>query len=100
MSNVYLFDPCYKDSPRIVLREPLPCYNESTEDPLDPEGQNTMCEAIEQMRNEVAQAAGRARSVQIARTLLKMGRMTNEEIADSTCLTLDEIAALAEQQPA
>lgn len=66
----------------------------------DKEGQNTMCEAIEQMRNEVAQAAGRAQAIRMARRMLAAGRYDDAEIADCTELTLDEVRALAEQQPA
>lgn len=60
------------------------------------EGQTNMCEALEQMRNEVA----KAKSIKIAKSLLVGGKLTYEEIADSTELTLQEVQALADRQPA
>lgn len=63
------------------------------------EGQISMCEALEQMRNEVAEAA-RRRSTQIALSLLAVGKLTHEDIANSTGLTLQEVKALDTRQPA
>lgn len=66
----------------------------------DEEGIQNMCKAIEDMRNEVAEAATKRTKTEIARSLLALHRMTPEEIADSTQLTLQEVRALDTRQPA
>lgn len=58
-----------------------------------------MCEALEQMRNEVAEAAAKRKSIQIARTMIKDGE-PHDKVARYTGLTLAEVNALDERQPA
>lgn len=67
------------------------------------EGQISMCNELERMRNEVAEAAARraekARSIQIACTML-IGGEPADKIVTYTGLTLDEVKALDTRQPA
>ena len=56
----------------------------------------TMCRAMEEMRNE----ASRAKAVQIARRMLDSGKLTYEEIAEFSDLTIEEVKTLDEKQPA
>lgn len=64
------------------------------------EGQISMCEALEQMRNEVAEAAAKRNSIQIALTMLAANKLCHDDIAAYTGLTLAEVNALDERQPA
>lgn len=67
------------------------------------EGRINMCEALEQMRNEVAEAAAkrakREYSIQIARTMLSDGEPV-DKVSRYTGLTLDEVQSLAAREPA
>ena len=47
-----------------------------------------MCKVMEDMRNETAKAAVEKRNVEVAKTLLKLGKLTIEEIASSAGLTI------------
>lgn len=51
-----------------------------------------MCRAMEEMRNEAA----RENALEIARSLLRIDKLTYEEIAQSTKLTVDEVKELEE----
>ena len=50
-----------------------------------------MCKVVEDMRNESAER----RSVEIARNLLKLDKLTFEEIALSAGLTIERVKELA-----
>ena len=49
-----------------------------------------MCKAIEEMRNETA----RKSSLEIAKSLLLIGKLTCKEIAQATKLTVEEVKEL------
>ena len=55
-----------------------------------------MCKVMEEMRNE----AERENSLETARCLLMIGKLTYEEIAQATKLTVDEVRALDEKRSA
>ena len=59
-----------------------------------------MCKAIEDMRNEAAREADKARMVKIARRMLNFGQYTYEDIADVLEVSVDEVKALDESKPA
>ena len=50
-----------------------------------------MCKVMEDMRNESAER----RSVEIAKNLLQLGKLTFEEIASSAGLTIERVKELA-----
>lgn len=66
------------------------------------EGQITMCKALEQMRNEVAEAAAKKaakeRAVQIACNMLARKKDSEEEISEITGLTIQELQSLGNRQ--
>ena len=63
----------------------------------DKEGVATMCKIMEDMKNEAA----KRNSIETARVLLAMGKLSYEEIAQSVrLLTVDEVKALDEGKPA
>lgn len=63
----------------------------------DTEGVATMCKIMEDMKNEAA----KRNSIETARVLLAMGKLSYEEIAQSVrLLTVDEVKALDEGKPA
>lgn len=53
-----------------------------------------MCRVIEEMRNE----AMRENALEIARSLLRIDKLTCEEIAQATKLTVDEVKELEEKR--
>ena len=53
----------------------------------------TMCRAMEEMRNETAHE----KAVQIAKRMLKSGKLSYEEIAEFAELTVEEVKALDEK---
>ena len=56
-----------------------------------------MCKMLEDMRNEAA----RQNSIETARILLSLGKLSYEEIAKSIrLLTVDEVKALDKRSPA
>lgn len=57
----------------------------------DEKGVATMCKVMEDMRNESAER----RSVEIAKNLLQLGKLTFEEIASSAGLTIERVKELA-----
>ena len=61
------------------------CYNETQE-----------VKSMEEMRNE----ASRSKAIQIARRMLDSGKLTYEEIAEFSDLTIEEVKTLDEKQPA
>lgn len=62
----------------------------------DKEGVATMCKIMEDMKNEAA----KRNSIETARVLLAMGKLSYEEIAQSVrLLTVDEVKALDEGKP-
>ena len=64
---------------------------------VDKEGVETMCKIMEDMKNEAA----KRNSIETARVLLAMGKLSYEEIAQSVrLLTVDEVKALDEGKPA
>ena len=52
-----------------------------------------MCKVMEEMRNEAA----RENALETARSLLMLGKLTYEEIAQATKLTVDEVKELDEK---
>lgn len=63
----------------------------------DKEGVAAMCKIMEDMKNEAA----KRNSIETARVLLAMGKLSYEEIAQSVrLLTVDEVKALDEGKPA
>lgn len=52
-----------------------------------------MCRAIEEMRNETT----RENALKIARSLLRIDKLTYEEIAQAAKLTVDEVKELEEK---
>lgn len=67
----------------------------------DTEGVATMCKAMEDMRNQAAREAAKLNSVETARMLLTLGKLSYEEIAKSVrLLTVDEVKALDEGRSA
>ena len=63
----------------------------------DKEGVATMCKIMEDLKNEAA----KCNSIETARVLLAMGKLSYEEIAQSVrLLTVDEVKALDEGRPA
>ena len=56
-----------------------------------------MCKLMEDMRNEAAHEAERESVRKTAKRLLKMEKLSHEEIADVTGLTLEEVKALEEE---
>ena len=61
-----------------------------------------MCKIMEDMRNEAAQKAEQVKEKKTAVHLIKLGRMTLEEIAEATELSLDIVEELENKlmQPA
>ena len=59
------------------------------------EGVSTMCKAIEDMRNEIANEVKKLQKIQIAINLIKRGKENFEEIAEDSGLTIDEVNELA-----
>ena len=53
----------------------------------------TVCRAMEEMRNETAHE----KAVQIAKRMLKSGKLSYEEIAEFAELTVEEVKALDEK---
>ena len=58
---------------------------------------NIMCKMLEDMRNEAAHEAKREGARKIAKRLLKMEKLSHEEIADGTGLPLEEVKVLEEE---
>ena len=61
----------------------------------DEKGVAAMCKVMEDMRNESAKTAVEKRNIEFANTLLKLGKLTVEEIAKSAGLTIDRVRELA-----
>jgi len=61
----------------------------------DEKGVATMCKVMEDMRNESAKIAVEKRNVEFANTLLKLGKLTFEEVAASAGLTIERVKELA-----
>ena len=61
----------------------------------DEKGVAAMCKVMEDMRNESAKTAVEKRNIEFANTLLKLGKLTVEEIAASAGLTIDRVRELA-----
>lgn len=73
-----------KDMNYKVLAERVRYFKE------DKEGIDTMCKAMEDMRNETAHE----KAVEIAKRMLKSGKLSCEEIAEFAELSVDEIKSL------
>lgn len=61
------------------------------------EGVSIMCKAIEDMRNEAVKEAEKLKAYQIALNLIALGTLTDEAIAKTTQLTLEEVTELKAQ---
>lgn len=62
----------------------------------DKKGVFTMCREIENMRRETAHE----KAVEIAKKMLLSGKLTTEDIADFSGLSIEEVKALSEQKTA
>ena len=58
---------------------------------------DTMCKVMEDMRNETAKRAAEQEKFNIAQSLIKMGKLSMEEIAASVQLSLEKVQELALQ---
>ena len=58
-----------------------------------------MCKAMEDMRNEAAREADKARMVKIVRRMLNFGQYTYEDITDVLEVSVDEVKTLTENRP-
>ncbi|MCM1162537.1 MAG: hypothetical protein NC412_15135, partial [Roseburia sp.] len=63
----------------------------------DEKGVAAMCKIMEDMRNEAAQNAELNKAKKMAIRMIKAGKMSLEDIADYTELSLDTIKELANQ---
>lgn len=63
----------------------------------DEKGIDTMCKVMEDMRNETAKRAAEQEKFNIAQSLIKMGKLSMEEIAASVQLSLEKVQELALQ---
>ena len=63
-------------------------------------GVTVMCKAMEDMRNEAAREAAREKTLQIANNMLGMKKLTYEDIARATGLSVDEIKELDSKKSA
>ena len=62
----------------------------------DKKGVLTMCREMENMRRETAHE----KAVEIAKKILLSGKLTTEDIADFSGLSIEEVKALSEQKTA
>ena len=85
MHDFYCTDP--KDMNYKILAERVRYFKE------DEKGVATMCRVMEDMRNETA----REERIAMAQRLLKLGKLSYEEIAETAVLTVEEVKALDEQ---
>ena len=88
MHDFYCTDP--KDMNYKILAERVRYFKE------DEKGVATMCRVMEDMRNETA----RETCLETARSLLTIGKLTYEEIAQATKLTVDEVEELDKKKSA
>ena len=61
----------------------------------DTEGVATMCKAMEDMRNEAAREAEKMKAIRMARLMIEDGKLSYEDIAMYTELTLEEVEKIA-----
>lgn len=66
----------------------------------DKEGTETMCKIMDELCDIAAREARQEYSIQIAGSLIAVNKLTNEDIAHVTGLTLAEVQSLRERQPA
>ena len=85
MHDFYCTDP--KDMNYKILAERVRYFKE------DEKGVATMCRVMEDMRNETA----REERIAMAQRLLKLGKLSYEEIAETAVLTVEEGKALDEK---
>ena len=85
MHDFYCTDP--KDMNYKILAERVRYFKE------DEKGVATMCRVMEDMRNETA----REERIAMAQRLLKLGKLSYEEIAETEVLTVEEVKALDEK---
>ena len=85
MHDFYCTDP--KDMNYKILAERVRYFKE------DEKGVATMCRVMEDMRNETA----REERIAMAQRLLKLGKLSYEEIAETAVLTVEEVKALDEK---
>ena len=61
----------------------------------DTEGVATLCKAMEDMRNEAAREAEKMKAIRMARLMIEDGKLSYEDIAMYTELTLEEVEKIA-----
>ena len=61
----------------------------------DEKGVAIMCKAMEDMRNEAAREAEKMKAIRMARLMIEDGKLSYEDIAMYTELTLEEVEKIA-----
>lgn len=87
MSDFYSTDAkdmCYKE-----LAERVQTFKETEE------GVNTMCDILDEMRQEAADKATQNTRLENARKMLEIGKMSLDEIASCSGLSIDKVRELA-----
>ncbi len=64
------------------------------------EGKEAVCKAFEEIKDMGHAEGAHDKSVEIAKMLISMKKNTVQEIAQATGLTVEEVEALAQLQPA
>lgn len=77
-------DMCYKE-----LSDRVRHYKETEK------GVDDMCDILDEMKNEARNEARTKTMIEIAQRILKDGKLSYEEIADCTGLSLDKVRELA-----
>ncbi len=63
----------------------------------DERGVEAMCRVMEEMRDETAKKAAEQEKINIAQSLIKIGKLSMEEIAASVQLSVEKVQELAVQ---
>ena len=59
-----------------------------------------MCKAMEDMRNEAARESAREKTLQLAKNMLALNKLSYDEIAKVTGLTIDQIKEMDSKKSA
>ena len=92
MSDFHCSD--YREMKNKTLANMVQYYKE------DPKGVDKMCELMDKIAERRAEEAAHNRSVENALRMIARGKMTLEEIAEDTGLSLEEVKELAEKRSA
>ncbi len=66
----------------------------------DEKGVTVMCKAMEDMRNEAARESAREKTLQLAKNMLALNKLSYDEIAKVTGLTIDQIKEMDSKKSA